>query len=118
MLIFESRAVEAITNIFWLGSWAAFAGYATALNVAGRTLARRQGVIVGLRGSAAAAGTVVGTVVSSGNGVDLNASGLGPEVMASSASAVSAAKIAVAVDAALGAVVWVSFIVTGVMTGE
>lgn len=105
----ENRVLEGLTNIFWLASWATFASYATALNVAGagRGLARRDrdddddGPSAGIAAGLAAAG-------------------LGPKAAkaGNAASLRSAADIAIAVDAGIGAVIWVLFIVTLFTTGQ
>ncbi|KAH8898321.1 hypothetical protein GQ53DRAFT_881388 [Thozetella sp. PMI_491] len=101
-------AVEALTNIFWLASWATFASYASAINLpgAGRAVGRRQAP-PGPAGGPATQATTTPT-------------GLGPTaaggLASNSASAVLAAEIAIAVDAAIGAVIWVLFCITLLMT--
>jgi hypothetical protein len=87
-------SVEALTNILWLASWATFASYASAINLpgAGRTFPPPPETTVD-----------------------------GPSQVLdftwSTASEVMAAKVAVAVDAAIGAVIWVLFCITLFATG-
>jgi len=87
--------VEVITNIFWLGSWAVFASYASQLNLAG-------------------AGRGSNVVVISSR--DTN--GLGSSAAASSRMSIQAqaAEVAIGLGAGLGALNWVLFCITLVMT--
>lgn len=82
-------SVEALTNIFWLASWATFASYASAINLPGaeRTFPPPPETTV---------------------------DGSSPvfDFTWSTASEVMAAKVAIAVDAAIGAAIWVLFCVT------
>lgn len=103
--IFESLGV-----IFWLAAWATLASYASALNVGGAFRA----VIVGLqrRQYAYPPGYAPPPPPPGGYAVP------GYAAPASHVTTVEAAKAAIAVDAGLGAVVWILAIATLILSGE
>ncbi len=91
-------AVELLTNLFWLVSWAILASYASAINLpgAGRAVGGRQAPV----GPAVLDPATAAVPVPMGPGAML---------AQSTASEVLAAEIAIAVDAAIGAAVWFYF---------
>jgi hypothetical protein len=129
------RAIEALTVIFWLATWAVLASYASALNLAG---AGRAVTVTGLtrRGPPSPsddyddeglgiAASATATDAASGLGMAIatnpsakTSSAPGSALQVSSASAIQAAEISIGVDAGLGAIIWVLFIITLVMTSE
>jgi len=105
--------LEVLTNIFWLSSWAVLASYADAWNVTGvgRTFAPRQGLLAAL--PSIAKGPAEGPANMAGL-----AEGPAGVLTANLGASMKSADIALAFDAALGAVIWVLFIVTLLSTSE
>lgn len=124
------RVVEGLTNVFWLATWASLASYASALNVANAgyyfVLAGRQ---LGIGSDAppppphGAGGPDGGRGPGSAGAGSVGGGPGGPGPTGSSAAAaarssIQAARISIAVDAGLGAVIWVLFIITLIATSE
>ncbi|KAK8070150.1 hypothetical protein PG994_006766 [Apiospora phragmitis] len=125
----STRVVEGLTNIFWLAAWASLASLASALNVARAgyyyVLTARQ---IGLIGAGQAqppppppdggpdGGRGPGGVGVGGPGVGAGGAAAAASAAATARSTIQAAKIAICVDAGLGAVIWVLFIVTLIAT--
>ncbi|KAK8097136.1 uncharacterized protein PG998_005359 [Apiospora kogelbergensis] len=122
--------VEGLTNVFWLATWASLASYASALNVANAgyyfVLAGRQ---LGIGSDAppppphGAGGPDGGRGPGSAGAGSVGGGPGGPGPTGSSAAAaarssIQAARISIAVDAGLGAVIWVLFIITLIATTE
>ncbi|KAK6855150.1 hypothetical protein PG990_008556 [Apiospora arundinis] len=120
--------VEGLTNIFWLATWASLASYASALNVAnagyyfvlaGRQLGIASGAPPPPPGPDGGFGPDGGRGPG-GNGGRPGGAGSSSAGQASAAAAarssIQAARIAIAVDAGLGAVIWVLFVITLIAT--
>ncbi|KAK8044257.1 hypothetical protein PG993_004281 [Apiospora rasikravindrae] len=126
----HTRVVEGLTNVFWLAAWASLASLASALNVA------RAGYYYVLTGRQAGIGAdqpppppppphEAGGPPDYGRGPGGAGAGAGaganPAAAASAAAAtarstIQAAKVAICVDAGLGAVIWVLFVITLIAT--
>lgn len=126
----SSRVVEGLTNIFWLATWASLASYASALNVAnagyyfvlaGRQLGIASGAPPPPPGPDGGFGPDGGRGPG-GNGGRPGGAGSSSAGQASAAAAarssIQAARIAIAVDAGLGAVIWVLFVITLIATSK
>ncbi|KAK8018368.1 hypothetical protein PG991_007558 [Apiospora marii] len=129
---FLTRVIEGLTNIFWLATWASLASLASALNVARAgyyyVLTGRQ---VGIGAGQPAPpppppdcgpdgrGPGCNGVGAGAGGVPGGGAGAGAAAASAAATArstIQAAKIAICVDAGLGAVIWVLFIITLIAT--
>ncbi|KAK8053133.1 hypothetical protein PG996_012434 [Apiospora saccharicola] len=129
--------IEGLTNIFWLATWASLASLASALNVARAgyyyVISARQagfsppppppdcgpdGRAPGCNGAGAGIGAGAGA---GAGGVPAGGAGAGSAAASAAATAratIQAAKVAICVDAGLGALIWVLFIITLIATSE
>ncbi|ORY59740.1 uncharacterized protein BCR38DRAFT_412735 [Pseudomassariella vexata] len=105
---------EAFLVVFWLAAWATLASYASALNLggAGRTSRASLGTMpasgLGRRGGQESLREAIMMAIS-----DMNPASTLEQV---STSSVEAAETIIGISAALGAVIWVLFIITMIMT--
>lgn len=117
ILKYTYSILESLTNVFWLATWATFASYAGALNLAG------AGVDVNNRNLNTAAWSNPTTTTTR----TVNApNSLGPTGLPGASSAdpfrvtqqtIYAAEICIGIDAGLGALIWVLFVVSLILTG-
>ncbi|KAK8085623.1 hypothetical protein PG997_006894, partial [Apiospora hydei] len=125
-----TRVIEGLTNVFWLATWASLASLASALNVARAgyyyVLAARQTPGPGAyqpQPPPPPPPHEIGVPPDGGRGP--GGAGAGADAGASSAAAaatarstIQAAKVAICVDAGLGALIWVLFVITLIATSE